>query len=186
AWSRTPRQTGGSGETERGAGGDCRETGRSGTAGEAERCACVGRAARAPARRRPPAFPRPHHFGTLCRRGAGVRPLLPQPGRSRGAERARKIGAARARGRPPGPAWQAVGTATSPLMKAFTALLTGLGAVLAFKVSASRTRSTSQTWKETYIPNDDPGSLYRVLPGLIERFQAVGLFPVFVVDELDK
>ncbi len=82
--------------------------------------------------------------------------------------------------------WGVLPEATDPLVKAFSALLTGFGTVLGFKVSASRTRSSSQTWKETYIPKDDPGSLYRVLPGLIERFQRVGLFPVFVVDELDK
>lgn len=82
--------------------------------------------------------------------------------------------------------WGVLPETTEPLVKAFSALLTGFGTVLGFKVSASRSRSSSQTWKETYIPKDDPGSLYRVLPGLIERFQRVGLFPVFVVDELDK
>jgi hypothetical protein len=80
--------------------------------------------------------------------------------------------------------WNAVpgGSAT----KTIASILTGLGAVLALKVSASRSRAASQSWKETFIPKDDPGSLYRVLPGLIERFQRVGLFPIFVVDELDK
>lgn len=73
-----------------------------------------------------------------------------------------------------------------PLVKALAALLTGFGAVLALKVSAKRSHARSQTLKETFIPQDDPGSLYRVLPSLIERFQQIGLFPVFVVDELDK
>jgi hypothetical protein len=74
-----------------------------------------------------------------------------------------------------------------PLLKAFTALLTGFGTVLALKVAATRSRSTTQTWKERFTrKDDDPGSLYRVLPALIERFQLVGLYPVFVVDELDK
>src|SRR5262249_50831999 len=82
--------------------------------------------------------------------------------------------------------WTALPDVGNVLVKSFTALLTGLGTVLALKVTATRTRYTAQTWKETFIPKDDPGSLYRVLPGLIERFQRVGLFPVFVVDELDK
>jgi hypothetical protein len=82
--------------------------------------------------------------------------------------------------------WTALPDSGNALVKPFTALLTGLGAVLALKVTATRSRSTTQTWKETFIPKDDPGSLYRVLPALIERFQRVGLFPVFVVDELDK
>ncbi len=82
--------------------------------------------------------------------------------------------------------WTAIPSTDSSLVKAFSALLTGFGAVLALKVSATRSRYTTQTWKEKFIPKDDPGSLYRVLPALIERFQRVGLFPVFVVDELDK
>jgi hypothetical protein len=82
--------------------------------------------------------------------------------------------------------WSALPEASDVLVRSLSALLTGFGAVLALKVSSNRSRGTSQTWKETYIPQDDPGSLYRVLPGLIERFQQVGLFPVFVVDELDK
>jgi hypothetical protein len=82
--------------------------------------------------------------------------------------------------------WTSLPDGGSPLVKSFMALLTGLGAILALKVTSTRSRFTTQTWKETFIPKDDPGSLYRVLPGLIERFQRVGLFPVFVVDELDK
>ncbi|HYO77828.1 MAG TPA: hypothetical protein VE010_15320 [Thermoanaerobaculia bacterium] len=82
--------------------------------------------------------------------------------------------------------WSALPEGGDPLVKALAALLTGFGAVLALKVSATRSHARSQTLKETFIPQDDPGSLYRVLPSLIERFQQVGLFPVFVVDELDK
>jgi hypothetical protein len=81
-------------------------------------------------------------------------------------------------------AWSAVPGA--PVTKTIAGILTGLGAVVALKVGSMRSRASTQTWKETFIPKDDPGSLYRVLPGLIERFQRVGLFPIFVVDELDK
>ncbi|HET8797615.1 MAG TPA: hypothetical protein VFO89_08010, partial [Thermoanaerobaculia bacterium] len=82
--------------------------------------------------------------------------------------------------------WSALPDGGDPMVKALTSLLTGFGAVLALKVTSRRTRGASQTWKETFIPDDDPGSLYRVLPGLIDRFRDFGLVPVFVVDELDK
>ena len=82
--------------------------------------------------------------------------------------------------------WGGLPSATHPLLAAFTSVLTGLATVLALKWSETRTQNRTQTWTDTFIPNNDAPSLYRVLPELVQSLRGIGLCPVFVVDELDK
>ena len=82
------------------------------------------------------------------------------------------------------------GLQASGQVSAATAALLGvlgaLGAAVTLKVSTSRTLTRIQSWQSTFIPDLRAETLDRVLPVMLERLRDAGLYPVFLVDELDK
>lgn len=75
---------------------------------------------------------------------------------------------------------------TPPAAATVLGILSAIGTSLSLKLSASRAISRSETSDSTFIPDFRAETLDRVLPVLIERLRDAGLFPVFLVDELDK
>jgi hypothetical protein len=61
-----------------------------------------------------------------------------------------------------------------------------LGASLVFKATTTRKRDRSASSEYQFVYDLSVSTLDRILPILIERLNAAGLAPVFVVDELDK
>jgi hypothetical protein len=82
--------------------------------------------------------------------------------------------------------WAGLPAQNQPLLSSAISIGGGLAAALTLHFTASRSRTVKQSRQEKFEFSNDPGSLYRILPVLIKRFSRIGLFPVFVVDELDK
>jgi hypothetical protein len=75
---------------------------------------------------------------------------------------------------------------TSASAATLLGILSALGAAFTMKLSSSRALARTESWESTFIPNLRPETLDRVLPVLLERLRDAGLYPVFLVDELDK
>lgn len=82
--------------------------------------------------------------------------------------------------------WAGLPVQNQPLLSSAISLVGGLAAAVTLHFTASRSRTVKQSRQEKFEFSHEPGSLYRILPVLIKRFARIGLFPVFVVDELDK
>jgi hypothetical protein len=73
-----------------------------------------------------------------------------------------------------------------PAVAALAGVVTALGAMVAGKISFSRTRQRSASLEDLFIPDLSVATLDRILPVLIDRLRDAGIAPVFVIDELDK
>lgn len=74
----------------------------------------------------------------------------------------------------------------SLLQSGLAALAAALGAAGVFKLTSSVKRERTRTTTFNFVPDTSVATLDRVLPILVDRLNAAGLAPVFVVDELDK
>lgn len=72
------------------------------------------------------------------------------------------------------------------LLETGFAVLVGLGTTTALNLTTERMVRTSAQRAETFEPDTSPRALALELPRLITRLTAVGLRPVFVIDEIDR
>lgn len=74
----------------------------------------------------------------------------------------------------------------SLLQSGLAAVIGAFGAAGVLKLSSSVSRERTRTVTMNFVPDTSVTTLDRVLPILVDRVNAAGLAPVFVVDELDK
>jgi hypothetical protein len=79
----------------------------------------------------------------------------------------------------------AANVATGP-QAAFAGASAAIASAFALKYASSRFRERSATREDLFLPDLSVATLDRVLPVLIDRVQAAGLAPIFIIDELDK
>jgi hypothetical protein len=77
-------------------------------------------------------------------------------------------------------------TTTAALGATAVGLVTALAAGAVIKATSTRSRKRTMTRDYSFLADLSLSTLDRALPMLIERLQAAGLAPLFVVDELDK
>lgn len=79
-----------------------------------------------------------------------------------------------------------VWVAADPVSAVLLGLLTGAVVSFGFSYSSTRSKSRELSVESVFIKDRTIPSLSGVLPVLVQRIRAIGLAPIFVVDELDK
>jgi hypothetical protein len=80
----------------------------------------------------------------------------------------------------------AVWAANQPILAAAAGVGVALFGTLVLNLSESRKLRQTRSTEHVFLPDHDLATLDRDLPVVIERIRAVGLAPIFVIDELDK
>jgi hypothetical protein len=75
---------------------------------------------------------------------------------------------------------------TSPLLAALSAVMTSVGATTVLNLTTERILKSAEASTLDFKEDLSPKALPRWLPHILQQLRDIGLYPVFVVDELDK